>query len=73
MEKFGQHRVTLLRGVLERAANTLCLATGEDKAKALARVLEGSEPISDVPSKIASPVMVWFLDRAARPGGDLRA
>ena len=73
VEKFGQHRVTLLRGVLERAANTLCLATGEDKAKALARVLEGSEPISDVPSKIASPVMVWFLDRAARPGGDLRA
>ena len=73
VEKFGQHRVTLLRGVLERAVSTLCLATGEDKAAALVRVLDGNEPVSDVPSKIASPSMIWFLDRSARPTGDLRA
>ena len=31
VEKFQQHRVTLLPGVLERARHTLCLVTGADK------------------------------------------
>ena len=34
VEKMGQHRVTLLPGVLERARHTLCLVSGADKAAA---------------------------------------
>ncbi len=65
VEKFGQHRVTLLPGVLERAKTTFCLVTGADKAEALRTVLHSDTPVLSAPSKISSPTMVWFLDRAA--------
>lgn len=62
VEKMGQHRVTLLRGVLERARATLCLATGTDKAAALKSVLR--EPFDPLrfPAQISSPGTVWFVD-----------
>lgn len=65
VEKFRQHRVTLLPGVLERARFTLCLATGTDKAEALRTVLR--EPIDPLraPSQIASPDMTWYVDKSA--------
>jgi 6-phosphogluconolactonase len=62
VEKFRQHRVTLLRGTLERARRTLCLVTGEDKADALVRVLRGPRDPLHVPSQIESPEMTWYLD-----------
>jgi len=65
VEKFGQYRVTLLPGVLERARTTLCLVTGADKAAALREVLEGTGEVLQVPSKLSSPEMLWFLDAAA--------
>jgi 6-phosphogluconolactonase len=65
VEKMMQHRITLLPGVLERARHTLCLATGEEKAEALRKVLKGSfDPLS-IPSQIASPNTVWYIDRSA--------
>jgi 6-phosphogluconolactonase len=65
VEKFGQHRVTLLPGVLEKARHTLCLVTGADKADGLKKVLQGPRDPLNIPSQISSPDMSWFLDEAA--------
>jgi 6-phosphogluconolactonase len=65
VEKFKQHRVTLLPGTLERARKTLCLVTGADKTDALVQVLRGARDPMHVPSQISSPEMVWYLDRPA--------
>jgi 6-phosphogluconolactonase len=67
VEKLKQHRVTLLPGVLERARHTLCLATGEEKAEALRKVLRGPFDPLNIPSQIASPDTVWYIDRSAAP------
>jgi 6-phosphogluconolactonase len=64
-EKFQQHRVTLLPGVLECARRTLCLVTGGDKTEALLKVLRGPHDPLHVPSQISSPEMTWYLDRLA--------
>jgi 6-phosphogluconolactonase len=60
-----RHRVTLLPGVLERARHTLCLATGEEKADALRRVLKGPFDPLNLPSQIASPDTIWYIDKSA--------
>jgi 6-phosphogluconolactonase len=65
LEESMRHRVTLLRGVLEHARNTLCLATGEDKAEALRKVLTTPFDPLRLPAQIASDKMVWFIDKAA--------
>jgi len=65
VEKFRQHRVTLLPGVLEKARNTLCLVTGADKTEALKQVLEGARDPLHFPSQISSEKMIWFLDKPA--------
>jgi 6-phosphogluconolactonase len=65
VEKMQQHRVTLLRGVLENARATLLLVSGPDKAPAIHSVFE--EPFDPMrfPCQIASPGTVWFIDEAA--------
>jgi 6-phosphogluconolactonase len=65
VEKMKQHRVTLLRGVLEKARHTLCLATGAQKAEALNAVLRGPFDPMQAPSQIASPDTAWYIDKAA--------
>jgi len=65
VEKMKQHRVTLLRGVLESARHTLCLATGAEKAAALLAVLRGPYDPLQTPSQIASPDMAWYIDKDA--------
>ncbi|HEY4089119.1 MAG TPA: 6-phosphogluconolactonase [Bryobacteraceae bacterium] len=65
VEKMKQHRVTLLRGVLERARQTLCLVSGEDKADALRSVLREPPDPMRRPSQIESPAMAWYVDDAA--------
>lgn len=65
VEKLMQHRITLLPGVLEHARHTLCLATGQEKAEALRRVLrEPFDPLQ-LPSQIALPHTVWYIDKSA--------
>ncbi|HEY3825055.1 MAG TPA: 6-phosphogluconolactonase [Bryobacteraceae bacterium] len=65
VEKLGQHRITLLRGVLERARHTFCLAAGAEKAEALQRVLnEPYDPLK-FPSQIKSAGTVWYVDKSA--------
>jgi 6-phosphogluconolactonase len=68
VEKFKQHRVTLLPGVLEKARHTLCLVTGADKTEALKTVLKGARDPLHVPSQISSPEMIWFIDGPAGAG-----
>lgn len=65
VEKFQQHRVTLLPGVLEQARCTLCLATGTEKADALHTVLRGPFDPLHAPSQIASPETAWYIDESA--------
>jgi 6-phosphogluconolactonase len=65
VEKMKQHRVTLLRGVLERARHTLCLATGAEKATALAAVLRGPFDPMQTPAQIGSPDTAWYIDKDA--------
>jgi 6-phosphogluconolactonase len=65
VEKMKQHRVTLLRGVLERARQTLCLVSGEDKASALRNVLREPPDPMRRPSQIESAAMAWYVDDAA--------
>jgi 6-phosphogluconolactonase len=65
VEKFKQHRITLLPGVLEGARHTLCLATGEEKAEALVKVLKGPLDVMHVPSQIASLNTAWYIDSSA--------
>ncbi len=64
-EKLGQHRVTLLPGVLQAARRPLCLACGADKAEALWNVLRGERNVMRFPSQIAAGRTEWFLDHAA--------
>jgi 6-phosphogluconolactonase len=65
VEKMQQHRVTLLRGVLEKARATLMLVSGPDKAEALHNVLREPFEPTRFPCQIASAGMVWFIDKAA--------
>ncbi len=68
VQKFGQHRVTLLPGVLERARLTVHLVTGADKCEALQGVLHGPVDYTARPAMISSPEMIWFLDGASAAG-----
>ncbi|HWE50646.1 MAG TPA: 6-phosphogluconolactonase [Bryobacteraceae bacterium] len=65
VEKFKQHRVTLLRGVLESARATFNLATGPDKAEPLKEVLQGALDPMHKPAQIVSAGTVWYVDTAA--------
>jgi 6-phosphogluconolactonase len=65
VEKMKQHRVTLLRGVLERARRTVLLVSGEDKAAGLKDVLQGPRDLMLHPCQIAAETAEWFVDRAA--------
>ncbi len=65
VQKTGQHRVTLLPGVLERARQTLCLVSGADKAAGLRSVLREPPNAMQRPSQIASDSMAWYVDDLA--------
>lgn len=67
VEKMRQWRVTLLPGALEAARNTVVLATGADKAAALAAVLNGAYDPMKYPAQIAATSVntTWFVDDAA--------
>lgn len=63
--KMNQHRVTLLRGVLERARLTVNLVTGQDKALPLDLVLNGAQDLMAHPAQISSARMQWYVDPLA--------
>jgi len=65
--KMGQHRVTLLPGVLELARETLCLVSGADKTAGLRQVLNEPRDTLKRPMQIASRDMAWYVDELAYP------
>lgn len=61
-------RLTLTLPVLNAARAVLFYVTGEGKAEAVRRVLEGDEPVEAVPARGVRPPRArvhWVLDRAA--------
>ena len=64
--KMGQHRVTLLPGVLELARETLCLVSGADKTEGLRQVMNEPPDTMKRPMQIASNEMVWYVDEFLR-------
>lgn len=61
-------RITLTRGVFNRAVAVLILAVGEDKTDALWRVLEGPANFENLPAQTIRPddgELLWVVDRKA--------
>jgi len=65
VEKIQHHRVTMLRGVLERSRHTVMLISGDDKAEALKQVLTEPRDLMKYPCQIAADQADWFVDEAA--------
>ena len=65
--KMDTTRITLTRPVLNAARAVRFLVDGEDKAEALAEILEGNADPHDYPSKFIQPSgeLTWMVDRAA--------
>jgi 6-phosphogluconolactonase len=66
VEKFKQHRITLLPGVIAAAAHRVMLVAGEDKIPALENVLKGDHDPLKYPAQIVPQEGTdMFLDEAA--------
>ncbi len=66
--QIGAARITLTVPVLQAARWVLVLATGLDKAEAVARAIEGPKDVEETPAQLlrcAQGRVVWLLDRAA--------
>ena len=59
-----KERITITPPVIEAAAHVVVLVSGEDKAEALARVLEGPLDEHALPAQLARRGL-WIVDRAA--------
>ncbi|MHB0935610.1 MAG: 6-phosphogluconolactonase [Armatimonadota bacterium] len=57
-------RITITPPVIENARHLLMLATGMDKARAVARALASPFPIDEIPARLAR-WGAWLLDRSA--------
>jgi 6-phosphogluconolactonase len=60
-------RITLTARALAEARRVLVLATGAEKAEAVARALEGDVDPRELPARLVR-ARDWFLDRAAAAG-----
>ena len=65
-------RLTLTPRALAEARRVLVLATGAEKADAVARALEGEDEPREVPARLVRG-RDWYLDRAAAAGLGARA
>jgi 6-phosphogluconolactonase len=66
--QLGTTRITLTVPVLNHAATVVFLVAGEDKAEALAAVLEGPRQPEQRPAQLIAPSqgeLYWLVDRAA--------
>jgi 6-phosphogluconolactonase len=69
VEKFQQHRITVLPAVIAAARNRVVLVAGEDKIPALKAVLDGSrDPLKAPAQVIPKEGTEWFLDEGAAKG-----
>ena len=68
IEKLRSYRITLTPSVLNKAASTLILVSGAEKAKILQKVLEGEYRPECFPVQLISPTeggLSWLVDREA--------
>lgn len=77
VEKLGAWRVTMTAPVFNHARAVLFLVAGEDKARALAGVLQEGHSSGEFPARMVRPAsgeLLWWVDRSAARllGGDAR-
>ncbi len=63
-----RHRVTMTAPVMNNSARIMFLISGENKAAAVKRVLEGEDDPERVPAHLVAPkdgVVIWMMDKAA--------
>jgi 6-phosphogluconolactonase len=68
VDKFNAHRITFTAPVINHAAAVIFLVSGEEKAAALAAVVEGEPQVDLYPAQIVRPedgMLLWLVDRAA--------
>ena len=68
VEKLGAWRVTLTAPVFNHARCVLFLVAGEDKAQALAGVLQDGRTPEEYPARLVRPAageLLWWVDKAA--------
>jgi 6-phosphogluconolactonase len=68
VEDQHRHRVTLTAPVANNSARVMFIVSGEKKAHAVKRVLEGEDNPDEVPAHLIQPedgVVMWLLDAAA--------
>lgn len=66
--QIGAERISLTPRIINRASHVLFLVAGEEKAQALAEVLEGTYDPERLPAQLIQPSagrLVWFVDDAA--------
>ena len=62
------HRVTMTAPVMNNSARIMFLVSGENKAAAVKRVIEGKDDPDRVPAHLVAPkdgVVIWMMDKAA--------
>jgi len=68
VEKLNSFRLTLTLSVLNRAANTIFLVSGRDKAEPLRKVFASVERDEELPARWVRPTggeLVWLVDEDA--------
>lgn len=68
VEKLNSFRLTLTLSVLNRAANTVFLVSGRDKAEPLRKVFASTERDEELPARWVRPTggeLVWLVDEDA--------
>jgi 6-phosphogluconolactonase len=68
VEKLDAYRLTMTPLTINGARNIIFLVSGQEKAKAVAQVLEGEFRPEDYPAQLVIPqdgVVYWLLDEAA--------
>lgn len=66
--KFNSYRITMTAGALNQSRKVMFLVSGEDKAPALAAVLEGPHEPAQLPAQLICPQnggLLWLVDQKA--------
>jgi 6-phosphogluconolactonase len=69
--KFNTHRLTLTPPAINNSQNVLFIATGSEKADAVAAVTEGEYRPQDFPAQLIKPYsgqLKWLIDEPAAAG-----